>query len=99
MLLKARLRQKLGGVLTQESRLEKAGAAMADATFQPALMRAGDAAFYIGVSPSTLRKLHIPRRVHGGLRLYDRRDLDAFRDGLPYENENREVQSCDAAFG
>jgi hypothetical protein len=76
-----------------------AGAAMGDATFQPALMGEGDAAFYIGVSAGTLRKLHIPRKVLGSRRLYDRRDLDAFRDGLPYEDENREVKSCDSAFG
>jgi len=72
---------------------------MGDATFQPALMGEGDAAFYIGVSTGTLRKQHIPRRVLGRRRLYDRRDLDAFRDGLPYEDENREEESCDAAFG
>jgi len=72
---------------------------MGDATFQPALMSEGNAAFYIGVSAGTLRKLHIPRKVLGSRRLYDRRDLDAFRDSLPYEDENREVQSCDAAFG
>ena len=72
---------------------------MAEAAFTPALMGEGDAAFYIGVSPSTLRGLSIPRRVLGRRRLYDRRDLDAFRDGLPYEDENREEESCDAAFG
>ena len=75
------------------------GAAMADATFQPALMGEGNAAFYIGVSPSTLRKLHIRRKVLGSRRLYDRRDLDAFRDGLPYEGEdNGRANTCDKAF-
>ena len=72
---------------------------MAEAAFTPAMMGAGDAAFYIGVSPSTLRKLHIPRKVLGGRRLYDRRDLDAFRDGLPYEGEgNGRANTCDKAF-
>ncbi len=72
---------------------------MAEAAFTPALMGEGNAAFYIGVSPSTLRGLHIPRKVLGSRRLYDRRDLDAFRDGLPYEDENKAVKSCDTAFG
>ncbi len=72
---------------------------MGEATFQPALMGEGDAAFYMGVSPGTLRKLPIRRKVLASRRLYDRRDLDAYRDGLPYEDENREVKSCDAAFG
>ncbi len=72
---------------------------MAEAAFTPALMSEGNAAFYIGVSAGTLRKLHIPRKVLRSRRLYDRRDLDAFRDSLPYEDENREVQSCDKAFG
>ncbi len=51
------------------------------------------------MSTGTLRKLHIPRKVLGRRRLYDRRDLDAFRDGLPYEDENKAVESCDTAFG
>ena len=72
---------------------------MGEAAFTPALMGEGDAAFYIGVSPSTLRGLSIPRKALGRRRLYDRRDLDAFRDGLPYEDENREEESCAAAFG
>ena len=73
---------------------------MADAPFTPALMGEGDAAFYIGVSASTLRSLAIPRRVLGKRRLYDRRDLDTFRDALPYEGEDKpEQNTCDAAFG
>ena len=56
---------------------------MTDTTFLPALMGEGNAAFYIGVSTGTLRKLHIPRKVLGSRRLYDRRDRDEFRDGLP----------------
>ncbi len=72
---------------------------MAEATFTPAMMGEGNAAFYMGVSPGTLRKLPIRRKVLGSRRLYDTRDLDAYRDGLPYEDENREEESCDAAFG
>ena len=72
---------------------------MADAGFTPALMGKGDAAFYLGVSASTLRTLNIPRKALGKRRLYDRRDLDAFRNALPYEDENREEESCDKAFG
>ena len=69
---------------------------MADTTFQPALMGEGKAAFYIGVSVGTLRKLHIPRKVLRSRRLYDRRDLDAFCDGLPYEGEdNGRANTCD----
>ncbi len=72
---------------------------MAEAAFLPALMGEGDAAFYIGVSAGTLRKLHIPRKVLGSRRLYDRRDLDAFSDGLPYEGEgNGRKNTCDEAF-
>jgi len=69
---------------------------MVDAAFTPALMGEGNAAFYIGVSASTLRGLSIPRRVLGRRRLYDRRDLDTFRDGLPYEGEgNGRANTCD----
>ncbi len=72
---------------------------MADAAFTPAMMGECDAAFYIGVSPSTLRGLHIPRKVLGRRRLYDRRDLDTFRDDLPYEGEgNGRANTCDKAF-
>lgn len=53
--------------------------------FTPLLMPAPQAAHYIGVSESTLRQLPIPRKMAGGKRLYDRRDLDAWADGLPYE--------------
>lgn len=72
---------------------------MASVTFIPALMGETDAAFYLGISATALRGTDIPRRVFGRRRLYDRRDLDAWRDGLPYEGENEAVESCDAAFG
>ena len=66
----------------------------------PSLLGEHDTAKYLGISPSTLRKLKIPRRVLGARRLYDRRDLDAFVDELPYENEdNGRANTCDAAFG
>ena len=72
---------------------------MPDTAFTPALMKEGAAAFYVGVSVSTLRTLNIPRRVLRKLRLYDRRDLDDFRDGLPYEGEgNGRANTCDEAF-
>lgn len=63
--------------------------------FPPRLMPVQAAAAYIGVSPSTLRTLAIPRKVAGGKRLYERSDLDAYADGLPYEDEGR-GNSCDA---
>lgn len=65
--------------------------------FAPRLMPAPQAAHYIGVSASTLRSLPIPRKESGSKRLYDRRDLDAFADDLPYEAETGE-NTCDAVF-
>lgn len=53
--------------------------------FAPRLMPAPQAAHYLGVSASTLRGLGLPRRELGTKRLYDRRDLDAYADALPYE--------------
>jgi len=53
----------------------------------PALLGEANAAFYLGVSATTLRGLGIKRRELGGRRLYDRRDLDAFADSLAYEGE------------
>jgi len=44
-----------------------------------------EAAAYLGVSPGTLRKLGLPRRMLGARRLYDVADLDGFADALPYE--------------
>lgn len=53
--------------------------------FPPRLMPAPAAAHYLGVSESTLRGLDLPRRQLGGKRIYDRRDLDAYADSLPYD--------------
>jgi hypothetical protein len=53
--------------------------------FAPRLMPAPQAAHYLGVSVSTLRGLGLPRRRLGGKRVYDRADLDAYADALPYE--------------
>lgn len=68
--------------------------------FPPRLMPAPVAAHYLGVSVSTLAKLAIPRRELGAKRVYDKTDLDAYADGLPYDR--REDQGCDevdALFG
>ena len=67
---------------------------------QPALLGTADAARYLGISATTLRGLELRRRVLGGRRLYDRRDLDAFANELPYEGDTkREGNTCDAVFG
>ncbi|MBT3140442.1 DNA-binding protein [Phaeobacter gallaeciensis] len=52
--------------------------------FPPRLMPAPTAARYIGVSESTLRNLGLPKREIGSKRVYDKRDLDAYADQLPY---------------
>lgn len=53
--------------------------------FPPRLMPAPIAARYIGVSETMLRQLPIPRRAIGAKRVYDKRDLDAYADSLPYD--------------
>lgn len=67
----------------------------------PRLMKEPEAARYLGVSTTTLRGLGLPRRILGGLRLYDVYDLDAFASSLPFED--REDRPCenpaDKAFG
>jgi hypothetical protein len=68
----------------------------------PRLMGEAAAAAYIGVSPSTLRSLPIPRKALGARRLYERVDLDSYADSLPYEDEIHERQeraACDSIFG
>ena len=65
--------------------------------FAPRLLKAPDAARYLGMSETTLRETPIPRRIHGALRLYDRFDLDAYASSLPIEGEGADV--CDAIFG
>lgn len=72
--------------------------ARASITFPALLLPAPQAAAYIGVSVSMLRTLPIPRRVLGAKRLYDRRDLDAYADELPYEGES-EGNTCDQVWG
>lgn len=67
--------------------------------FAPLLMPAPAAAHYLGVGETTLRGLQIPRKVLGGKRLYDRRDLEAFADELRYEGEGAEAAACDDIFG
>jgi hypothetical protein len=59
--------------------------ARAALTFAPRLLGEAQAAAYIGVSPSKLRTLDIPRKECGGRKLFDRFDLDAWANDLPYE--------------
>ncbi|WP_211299443.1 helix-turn-helix transcriptional regulator [Pukyongiella litopenaei] len=59
--------------------------------FPPRLMPAPAAAHYIGVSESTLRTLNLPRRKLGAKRVYDRADLDAYADALPYDGAVEEL--------
>lgn len=65
------------------------------------LLSEANAAAWLGVSARTVRTLAIPRRMLGARRLYDVRDLETFRDALPYEGDetSAEVRACDAAFG
>lgn len=58
--------------------------------FVPRLMPTPQAAHYLGVSESTLRALSVPRRKLGAKRVYDKTDLDAFADQLPYEDSEPE---------
>jgi len=70
--------------------------------FAPRLMPVHTAAHYLGVSESMLRALNLPRRELRGKRVYDKADLDAFADDLPYEGsgENEcDTGEADAAFG
>lgn len=66
----------------------------------PGLLTEAGAAAYLGISPSKLRELPIPRRKLGRKRLYDRRDLENYIDTLPYEGEDEagDEGQCDAAF-
>lgn len=67
--------------------------------FAPLLLPAPAAAHFLGVGETTLRGLPIKRKVLGGKRLYDRRDLEAFADDLRYEGEGEESAQCDGIFG
>jgi hypothetical protein len=71
-----------------------------DFAFPPRLMPAPEAAHYLGISTSTLRKLDIPRKGLLGKRLYDRLDLDRFASDLETIGESgAEANPCDAIFG
>lgn len=61
-------------------------------------MPAPVAAHYIGVSESKLRALGLRRRHLGAKRVYDKADLDAYADRLPYDGQE-ETNSCDGLFG
>lgn len=65
--------------------------------FPPRLMQLKAAAHYLGMSESKLRGLPLPCKRDGGNILYDRLDLDAYADGLPY-NGVREDESWREAF-
>ena len=64
------------------------------------LLSETDAAVWLGVGTTTLRSLGIQRRKLGHRKLYDVRDLEAYRDELPYENDGirTEVDECDAVY-
>ena len=68
--------------------------------FTPRLVQETAAAHYLGMSPSKLRSLGLPRRVSDGNKLYDIRDLDAFADALPYEGQEtwEKNEETDLAF-
>ena len=68
----------------------------------PRLMRPAVAAAYLGISESLLRTLPlVPRRMGERVVVYDRNDLDAYADALPYGNGSEGGGACDAdeAFG
>lgn len=53
-------------------------------TYAPRLMRTPEAARYLGISATTLRRLDLPtRRLSDGIVVYDRHDLDRYADALP----------------
>lgn len=53
-------------------------------------MQAKAAAHYLGVSQTKFRGLNLPCKGDGGNVLYDRADLDAWADGLPYREAEEE---------
>ncbi|MBB95640.1 MAG: DNA-binding protein [Rhodobacteraceae bacterium] len=66
----------------------------------PRLMQASMAARYLGFSESKFRGLGIPHKRHGGNVLWDRLDLDAYADALPYDAAQEETTcAADKAFG
>lgn len=66
-------------------------------TFPPRLLQAKAAAHYLGMSVSKLHTLDLPCKRDGGNVLYDRADLDAYADSLPYEGLGG-PNSCDEVF-
>lgn len=73
-------------------------------TVTPRLMRDRKAAEYLGISERKLRALReIPRKKKDGMVFYDRHDLDAFADDLPYETPVEEIRdtttTLEQAFG
>lgn len=64
------------------------------------LLSEANAAAWLGIGTSTLRSLGIQRRKLGSRKLYDIRDLEAYRDALPYEDDEpiSEVEECDAVY-
>lgn len=65
-------------------------------SFLPRLLPAPEAAYYLGVSETTLRTLALPRKILRGKRLYDRMMLDEYASDLPSEGrDSEEVNSCD----
>lgn len=67
-------------------------------TFQPRLLGAPEAAAYLGISPSKLATLGLPRKILDGRKLYDRLALDEYASSLPTEGED-EANTCDGKFG
>jgi hypothetical protein len=67
----------------------------------PRLMKAHDAAIYLGISTSKLRQKNLPTRRDGGNILYDRLDLDEYADSLPYDGKQppQEDDEWQRAFG
>lgn len=65
----------------------------------PRLLGEAQAASYLGISPSKLRELGLPRRMLDRRRLYDRLDLDAYADSLAYEGDGEAPNTCDALLG
>lgn len=64
--------------------------------YAPRLLRIDEAARYLGVSATTVRKLVAPVKL-GARVLWDRRDLDAFVDSL--RTVAPDASATDRAFG
>lgn len=64
-------------------------------TYPPRLLQAKAAAAYLGMSETKLRGLNLPCKVDGGNKVFDRSDLDAYADALPYADKGE--AKCDEA--